>query len=190
MTHFRNCLGPNYSLEDLLNVMTLVHEYSELPVRHNEDLLNEELAKECPIEVAPGTFNSSHTKAHLLLQCHFSRQQLPSTDYFTDLKSVLDQSLRILQAMIDTCAENGWLRPTLYCINLIQMIVQARWLNDDAFMALPFINEAASAALVKQFRVDNIPQLQRLTRANSAAIEQVVLPYLEDSSQFEIVTSS
>ena len=129
MQHFRNRLGPSLSLEDLLAVMTEVHEYSQLPVRHNEDLLNEQLAKECPIDVSPGSYNSPHTKAHLLLQCHFSRQPLPCSDYYTDLKSVLDQALRILQAMIDACAENGWLGSTLHCINLIQMVVQARWLD-------------------------------------------------------------
>lgn len=31
--------------------------------------------------------------------------------------------------MIDSCAETGWLSPTLSCINLIQMIVQARWID-------------------------------------------------------------
>jgi activating signal cointegrator complex subunit 3 len=129
MQHFRNELGPSLTLEDLLVVMTGVHEYSQLPVRHNEDLLNEDLAKYCPIPVSPGSYDSPHTKAHLLLQCHFSRIQLPCSDYYTDLKSVLDQALRILQAMIDACAENGWLGPTLHCINLIQMVVQARWLD-------------------------------------------------------------
>jgi len=188
MTHFRDCLGPTYTLEDLLNLMSLVHEYSQLPVRHNEDTLNEELAKDCPIEVAAGTYNSPHTKTHLLLQCHFSRLQLPSSDYYTDLKSVLDQALRVLQAMIDACAENGWLRQTLHCINLIQMVVQARWLDDDAFMALPFIDEMASAALVKKFKVATIPQLQQLSKGNSAALEQALIPFLDDPNQFQLVS--
>ena len=45
----------------------------------------------------PLTFDSPHTKAHLLLQAHFSRAPLPIADYLTDTKSVLDQALRILQ---------------------------------------------------------------------------------------------
>lgn len=65
------------SLEEMLDLMTLVHEYSELPVRHNEDNLNGELAKRCPIDVNSYTLDSSHTKAHLLLQAHMSRLQLP-----------------------------------------------------------------------------------------------------------------
>ena len=41
--------------------------------------------------------DSPHVKAHLLLQSHFNRNELPSTDYHTDTKSVLDQAIRILQ---------------------------------------------------------------------------------------------
>jgi len=55
------------------------------------------LAPKLPIPVDPLTFDSPHTKAHLLLQAHFSRAPLPITDYLTDTKSVLDQALRILQ---------------------------------------------------------------------------------------------
>lgn len=97
MQIFRDRLGASLSLNDLLLILTDAYEYDQLPVRHNEDLLNEELAQGCPIEVQAGTYNSPHTKAHLLLQCHFSRLQLPCSDYYTDLKSVLDQAIRILQ---------------------------------------------------------------------------------------------
>ena len=72
---------------------------------------------------------SANTKTFLLLQAHFSRLQLPCSDYYTDLKSVLDQTIRILQAMIDVCAENGWLATTLRIIQLMQMVstVQGQW---------------------------------------------------------------
>ena len=59
-----------------------------------------------------------------LLQAHFSRAPLPCTDYITDTKSVLDQSLRIMQAVLDMCAHFGWLGTTLSIINLMQMTCQ------------------------------------------------------------------
>lgn len=58
------------------------------------------------------------------MQAHFSRVELPITDYVTDLKSVLDQSIRILQAMIDVCANSGWLSSTITCMHLLQMVMQ------------------------------------------------------------------
>lgn len=60
----------------------------------------------------------------LVLQAHFSQLALPISDYNTDLKSVLDQSIRILQAMIDICANSGWLTSSLTCMRLLQMVMQ------------------------------------------------------------------
>jgi activating signal cointegrator complex subunit 3 len=39
-------LGPDNSLESLLHVLCGVAEYDELPVRHNEDKVNAELARQ------------------------------------------------------------------------------------------------------------------------------------------------
>lgn len=58
------------------------------------------------------------------LQAHFSQLELPITDYVTDLKSVLDQSIRIIQAMIDICANSGWLSSSIICMHLLQMVMQ------------------------------------------------------------------
>lgn len=41
-----------------------------------------------------------HTKANLLLQAHLGRLPLPISDYVTDTKGALDNSLRILQASL------------------------------------------------------------------------------------------
>lgn len=85
------------TMQELLKALCDCSEYQELPVRHNEEHLNEDLAKLCPMEVDKYTMDSPHTKANLLLQSHFCRNQLPCSDYYTDTKSVLDQAIRILQ---------------------------------------------------------------------------------------------
>ena len=48
-----------------------------------------------------------HVKAFLLLQSYFSRIDLPISDYVGDQNSVLDQSIRIVQASIDVMTELG-----------------------------------------------------------------------------------
>lgn len=57
-------------------------------------------------------------------QAYFSHLELPVTDYATDLKSVLDQSIRIIQAMIDISANSGWLSSAFTCLHLMQMVMQ------------------------------------------------------------------
>lgn len=62
----------------------------ELPVRHNEDLINIELSKVLPFgaEALGLPMWDPHVKAFLLLQAFMSRIELPITDYVTDQNSV------------------------------------------------------------------------------------------------------
>lgn len=140
MLMFEQSLQESLTLDKCLHILCDSYEYTELPVRHNEELLNEELSKMCRFSVDNYTYDSPHTKAFLLLQAHFSRLPLPCVDYITDLKSVLDQAIRIIQAMIDSTAEHGWLASTLLIIQLLQMIIQARWIDEYAITTLPHVH--------------------------------------------------
>lgn len=125
-----------------------------------------ELSKGCRLSVDPLTCDSPHTKTFLLIQAHLSHLPLPNSDYLTDTKSVLDQSLRILQviyyyhksfgikisicifniinqfqAMIDICAERGWLITVIRIQQLMQCVVQARWYDDSPVLSLPYVEE-------------------------------------------------
>ncbi|XP_059501244.1 activating signal cointegrator 1 complex subunit 3 [Stegostoma tigrinum] len=141
MRMFKSQMKADCCVEDLLSVLTDAAEYADLPVRHNEDQLNSDLAKHLPIEVNPHSLDSAHTKAHLLLQAHFCRAALPCPDYATDTKSVLDQAIRICQAMLDVAANNGWLATALNIINLIQMVIQGRWVHDSSLLTLPNVEQ-------------------------------------------------
>ena len=48
-------------------------------------------------QIAKRDADDPHAKAGLLLQAHLGRQPLPVSDYSTDTRSVLDNSLRVLQ---------------------------------------------------------------------------------------------
>ena len=121
---FSEKANPDATTADILKLLTDACEYNELPVRHNEELLNADLAKLVPLEVNPYMLDDPHVKAFLLFQAHFTGAALPCTDYLTDTKSVLDQSIRILQALLDCVADRGWLNFSLRIMQLIQMIVQ------------------------------------------------------------------
>ncbi|KAM4695371.1 activating signal cointegrator 1 complex subunit 3 [Discoglossus pictus] len=138
---FKDRLKPDCTVEDLLSILTDSQEYTDLPVRHNEDQMNSELAKHLPIEVNPHSMDSAHTKAHLLLQAHFSRAMLPCPDYGTDTKTVLDQAIRVCQAMLDIAANHGWLVTALNITHLVQMVIQARWIYDSCLLTVPNIEK-------------------------------------------------
>ena len=52
--------------------------------------MNSELTENVPLEVNKYSYDSPHTKAHLLLESHFSRNALPIADHVKDdMKYVL-----------------------------------------------------------------------------------------------------
>ncbi|XP_040076297.2 activating signal cointegrator 1 complex subunit 3 [Ixodes scapularis] len=174
------------SVEKILRALTQVKEYAELPVRHNEDLINGDLAKSCPVAVDSSTFNSPYTKAHLLFQAHFSRLQLPCSDYKTDTKSVLDQAIRLLQAIIDIVGNQGWLCPALSGIILLQMIIQARWHTDNTLLTLPHIDEAAVVCF-KSISVDSLPEAVQLCNESPKALEKALHEKLQERQLHQVM---
>ena len=155
---FGMALQDAMGMEDVLALLCDAQEFAELPVRHNEDGVNEELAKSCPL-TPTGPFDSSHTKAHLLLQAHCSRLVLPVSDYITDTKSVLDQCMRVLQGMVDLAANGAWLSTTLQIMQVVQMVAQGRWATDSTILTLPGMSPALAEALAKELHIDCLPQL-------------------------------
>lgn len=162
-------LGPRYrhprasqsdigDFPNLLHILADVAEYNELPVRHNEDQMNRDLEKAVPLPInssKPGTFgigphnegrmyefDDSHAKAFLLLQAHMTRiRSLPCADFHTDTISVLDQSIRVMQAMVDVAAEDGHLSTCLGIMQMMQCIKQASWPTDPDLLTLPKVTK-------------------------------------------------
>ncbi|CAK46557.1 hypothetical protein CBS115989_2758 [Aspergillus niger] len=134
---------PNPTFHDVLSWMCSATEFDELPVRHNEDLINAELARNLPLSVESMCdlpLWDPHVKAFLLLQAYMSRIDLPISDYVGDQTSVLDQGIRIIQASIDVMAELGYLHACHMFMSLLQCIKSARWPEDAPLSILPGID--------------------------------------------------
>ncbi|KAI9141161.1 Sec63 Brl domain-containing protein [Paraphysoderma sedebokerense] len=185
---FHDQLRPDSEFQDVLEMVCMANEYSELPVRHNEDLLNRELAKDVPFPVNEFTLDSPHTKAHLLLQAHFSRLRLPISDYITDTVSVLDQSIRIIQAMIDVAAEKGFLATSLIIMNLLQCIKQGRWLSDSTLLQLPRLENHVADLRYKGKRITALPELYQIRNRSEVAEVVRCIKGLSSTAVDEIIS--
>jgi antiviral helicase SLH1 len=128
------------TFQDVLSWMCSATEFDELPVRHNEDLINTEMAQHLPLGIdcmGDVPMWDPHVKAFLLLQAYMSRIDLPITDYVGDQTSVLDQGIRIIQASIDVMAELGYIPACQMLMTLLQSIKSARWPEDHPLSILP-----------------------------------------------------
>jgi antiviral helicase SLH1 len=161
----------NASFEDVLSWMSSATEYDELPVRHNEDLINAELSKNLPIPASH--FDGlpmwdPHVKAFLLLQAHMSRIDLPITDYVGDQTSVLDQAIRVIQASIDVLTEMGYLSSCMQMITLLQCIKSACWPSDYPLGILPRV--PATRPSIKELPAT----LQEFSAQSEAAYQRTI----------------
>ena len=137
-------INKNATFQDALKWLSLAVEYNELPVRNGEIIMNVEMSAQSRYSVE-STFVDDlelpmwdpHVKAFLLLQAYLSRAELPIVDYHQDTVSVLDQSLRILQAYVDLAAELGYFKTVLTLIRVMQCIKQGCWYEDDPLSLLP-----------------------------------------------------
>ena len=64
------------------------------------------------------------TDANHAAQAHMGRLPLPITDYITDTKTALDNSLRVLQALCDAAGDAGYLSSALSTMALVQSLMQ------------------------------------------------------------------
>eukprot|EP00947_MAST-08B_sp_MAST-8B-sp1_P000678 g678.t1 len=134
-------------------------EFDELPVRHNEDKLNEELALSVRWEADSYSFDSPHVKTFLLLQAKFGGIDLPIADFYNDLKSVLDQAARVLNACIDIAADQGLLDLTVAGMHLAQMVNCSRFLDDSTLLQLPGMSMRAVEHLAANHGIECLPEL-------------------------------
>ncbi|KAL7114962.1 hypothetical protein ACP275_04G154200 [Erythranthe tilingii] len=168
---FASNVEADTTLEVFLHVLAGASEYDELPVRHNEEIHNAELSNKVRYMVDKNLLDDPHVKANLLFQAHFSRVELPVTDYVTDLKSVLDQSIRIIQAMIDLCANSGWLSSMITCMHLLQMVMQGLWFDKDSSLwMLPCMTED----LITTFGQRGISSVRQLLDLPTASLQALI----------------
>ena len=175
--------------------VSLATEFDDLPVRHNEDLINAELAEN--LALSPAEYVNDlpmldpHVKAFLLLQAHLSRIELPISDYVGDTNSVLDQSVRILQAAIDLTAELSDLESVNLLIELLQSIKSAQWPQEYRLAILPGIDGALSPGRsVSEIPTDlvalsNAPNNQRRDAAELLGVPRS-LRYAFDQAMFSL----
>jgi antiviral helicase SLH1 len=162
---------PNITFEKCLAIFCNAAEFDELPVRHNEDAINQELARLLP----GGSKHPSllptlaHQKAYLLSQAYLSRLDLPIADYVGDLNSMLEQSIRILQAMVDTTVELNNLSGCLQVISLLQCIKSSRWPEDSGISILPGV-KSQRGRLMKNL-TSPIPSLGEIAKYKKSELD-------------------
>jgi activating signal cointegrator complex subunit 3 len=132
--------GNGLSIFELAKFLADSSEYDEFPMRHKDDIYNAQLAQDLPFNILGGNMESPHMKGLLVQLMHMFHVLPPIQDYYTDLKSFLDQSVRIIQGMLEISMtasnRSGSLRTVLNLLILNQLLVVGThpWDNILEFM--------------------------------------------------------
>ena len=126
-------------LKGILETLCSSTEYDTLVVREREEVLLASIARHLPLPVASSVYTDPHVKANVLLQSHLSRS-VPAR-FAADVSGVLAVLPRLISAMVDVLASNGWLLPALSVMELSQMAVQAMWNRDSPLKQIPHFTD-------------------------------------------------
>lgn len=85
---FSMSLNSKTKLKGLIEILASAAEYENLPIRHKEDTLLQQLSTRVPLKLTNTKFNDPHNKTNLLIQAHLSRLQL-SAELQSDTEEIL-----------------------------------------------------------------------------------------------------
>ena len=145
---FSEALTASLRVRGLIEVLAAAQEFASLPVRHGDDRILREISRTLQEPLSAEHYNDPHTKAKTLLLAHCQRLPLPS-DLAHDQRVVLEQTGRLVHAMVDMLASSAWLKPALMCMTLSQHLVQAVTERDSPLAQLPHFPPEKVAACVQ-----------------------------------------
>ncbi|GFR50198.1 hypothetical protein Agub_g12366 [Astrephomene gubernaculifera] len=143
---FAASLAAKTKTKGLLEILANASEFSSLEVRPGEENAITKLLTHAPVAVSQLRPSDPHCKAHALLQAHFSRLPLGG-DLALDQREVVREAVKLLQAIVDVIASNGWLSPALAAMEMSQMVTQALWDKDSPLLQLPHVTPDTAARL-------------------------------------------
>lgn len=101
----------------------------------------------------------------------------------------------VSQAMVDICADEGWLCTTLRVMHVVQMCVQGRWLSDPSVLTLPHFTASRLSSLKQALEksplrrtcdidgCSTLPELIVLHRRDVRLVTSEILKVVQSESQ-------
>ncbi|KAF3902167.1 hypothetical protein ABW21_db0206227 [Orbilia brochopaga] len=157
MQTFLLSLNAKTKLKGLLEIVTSATEFEALQIRKREEVLLRRIHESLPVRMSePINYESTHFKAFVLMQAHFSRLQLPA-DLKSDQGVLLSKVLNLLNASVDVLSSEGCVN-AMRAMEMSQMVVQAMWdvSRDSPLKQIPYftadsIKAAASFGIKRVF---------------------------------------
>ena len=141
----------------IIDILAEATEFEFLPVRPGEDSILHQLGQEFKLDLGKGRIKPT-AKAKVLLYAHFNRAPL-TIDLQSDQRFVLENVLRVVQALVDVISTAANLKQTILAMEVSQMVVQATTANASPLLQLPHFTPHICERLQKEADVQEIFEL-------------------------------
>ncbi|OHS96505.1 putative helicase mug81 [Tritrichomonas foetus] len=155
---FIDKMNDTQNIVDVLDLICQAKEFKEIPFRHNEDdIMNQMTPKHKKADHQNQQHSPSATKTFYLLQYYLSHRKMPVTDFEADLANILETIPRVVGCFVELCAAHGNLHAMLNGILVLQMLIQGMWWDEVPLKAL--LKEASLKDLKNRLDIRTLPQL-------------------------------
>ncbi|OHT07006.1 small nuclear ribonucleoprotein [Tritrichomonas foetus] len=144
---------PETAYRQLLRIACASSEFSLLPLRSPKTVAN--MMKHFPD--ATGEPDDPSVLAQMILRSHLANIPIPD-DCKDTFAQICPPFLRIINAAIDVAAAQGWLKPTVGAIQLLQQIVQGVAIGSSELLQLPYVD----SAIAERFKNQGIRAINEL----------------------------
>lgn len=158
VSDFAARLNSDLGLYDAIGLICNTVEINGLPVRHNEDIINETWSATLPLPIDLHRISTPHTKAQALLQMQMFKIKPPVIDYIVDCQSLLSNVMRLIQAAFDTAILLNKTKAALSINLLLQLLTQATNPFRHPFLTLPHITPK-HLQILTNLKIVCLPQL-------------------------------
>lgn len=162
------------TVPELLQLISKASEYDPEPVRHNEGELIEEFSKHVFWQIDPSqieTYEDGHLKVYLLLQGFMMRLPLPITDFINDQNSVMDNSIRLINALADIAGYYNLSSQLLLIIQTMPYLIQGVMPHDSQLLQL----EGADMGIIRRLNSEGLKTLQDMRRMTDKELDDVFM---------------
>ena len=164
--------------ETVFLAMCQCEEFEGLPVRHNEDNINGEVAATLPWGLHGLGTGSSFGKAFLLLQAQMQSHYVwESLDYRTDTRTAMDHAPRLLSALLEISAHAENVTLIQDVLHLLACLQRRAWPTNPSAGALPHLKLRKVPAASKETPIMDVLAPTALLAMQPHAIQR----YVEDS---------
>ncbi|KYQ90995.1 DEAD/DEAH box helicase [Tieghemostelium lacteum] len=192
---FGTSLKSKTNRKGILEILSTAPEFEQIPIRHREEQMIQKMAAHLPLKIDAPNYAEVNTKVNVLLQAFFSRSPI-SADLYLDQKFILEQSTRLLQAMVDVISSSSWLSPAIATMELSQMCTQALWDNDSPLVQLPHMtserikklnqSEIESVFDVISVEEQSLVKLLKLTKEELQDIQEATSKYPDVNVSYQV----